>query len=137
MSHTVTAKLNKAARRFDNQAGSTFFVSLGEKNFDYKTKANVWTNYDCALFAKDAQVGFYEQALIEGAIVSVSGSGITIDNSNPEYPAKLVMQDAKLEFISSGQQSAPQQQSQQRPPQQQQSQQAPMAEPKFDDDVPF
>lgn len=104
MSHTVTAKLNKAARRFDNQNGSTFFVGLGEKNFDFKTKENKWTNYDAALFAKDAQIQFYESVLVEGAIVSVSGSGLIIDDSNPDYPAKLIIRDAKLEFVSGGQQ---------------------------------
>lgn len=108
MSHTVTAKLNSAARQHQNQAGTTFFVSLGEKNYDHKTKQNVWTNYDAALFAKDAQVQFYTDSLVEGAIVSVSGTGIILDASNPEYKPKLVIQDAKLGFVHSPQ-GAPQQ----------------------------
>jgi len=137
MSHTVTAKLNQAARQHQGQAGTTFFVSLGEKNYNHKTKANEWTNYDAALFAKDAQVQFYSDALVEGAIVSVSGTGIILDASNTEYKPKLVIQDAKLGFVHSPQgaqqqpaqqgfqQQAPQQQYQQ--PQQgaQQQQQAP------------
>ena len=138
MSHTVTSKLNKPARRYDNQAGSTFFVSLGEKNFDFKAKTNKWTNYDAALFAKDGQIAFYESALVEGAIVTVSGSGIMIDNSNKEYAPKLVIQDAKLEFVSDGQ--AGQGGQAQAPQQYQQQGQAPMAEPSFDDndsDIPF
>ena len=104
MAHTVTAKLNKSARKFDNQAGSTFFLSLGE--------TNKWTNYDAALFAKDGQISFYEGALVEGAIVTVSGSGIIVDDSNKDYPPKLIMQDAKLNFISDGQSSAPAQRQQ-------------------------
>ena len=64
MSHTVTAKLNQAARQHQGQAGTTFFVSLGEKNYDFKNKTNVYTNYDAALFAKDAQVGFKFQKRI-------------------------------------------------------------------------
>ena len=140
MSHTVTSKLNKPARRHDNQAGSTFFVSLGEKNFDFKAKTNKWTNYDAALFAKDGQIAFYESALVEGAIVTVSGSGIIIDDSNKEYAPKLVIQDAKLEFVSDGQASqggqAPQQRQQQAPPQQYQPQQ--QQQPHFDEsDTPF
>ena len=107
MSHTVTAKLNKPARRFDNQNGSTFFVSLGEKNYDFKGQSTKWTNYDAALFAKDKQIDFYERVLIEGAILTVSGSGIIVDDSNKEYAPKLMLQDAKLEFISDGQASAP------------------------------
>lgn len=111
MSHTVTAKLNQAARQHQGQAGTTFFVSLGEKNYDFKNKTNVYTNYDAALFAKDAQVGFYASALVEGAIVSVTGSGIILDDSNKEYKPKLAIQDAKLEFVNSpqGQQQTPQQ----------------------------
>ena len=113
MAHTVTAKLNQAARQHQGQAGTTFFVSLGEKNYDFKNKTNVYTNYDAALFAKDAQVGFYASALVEGAIVSVTGSGIILDDSNKEYKPKLAIQDAKLEFVNSPQgtqQVAPQQQ---------------------------
>ena len=112
MSHTVCARLNSAARQHQNTAGTTFFVSLGEKNYDHKTKQNVWTNYDCALFAKDAQVQFYADALVEGAIVSVSGTGVILDASNPEYKPKLILQDAKLGFIHSPN-SQPSQQPQQ------------------------
>jgi single-strand DNA-binding protein len=132
MAHTVTAKLNQAARQHQGQAGTTFFVSLGEKNYDFKNKTNIYTNYDAALFAKDAQVGFYASALVEGAIVSVTGSGIILDDSNKEYKPKLAIQDAKLEFVYSPQgaqqtapqtqggfQQAPQQQHQQYAPQQQ------------------
>jgi single-strand DNA-binding protein len=131
MSHTVTAKLNQAARQHQGQAGTTFFVSLGEKNYDFKNKTNVYTNYDAALFAKEAQVGFYASALVEGAIVSVTGSGIVLDDSNKEYKPKLAIQDAKLEFVHSPQgvpqQAAPQQQQgfQQSQQQQQQYNQAP------------
>jgi len=124
MSHTVTAKLNQPARQHQGPAGTTFFVSLGEKNYNHKTKTNEWTNYDAALFAKDAQVQFYADALVENAIVSVSGTGIILDASNPEYKPKLVIQDAKLGFVHSpqGTQQQPVQQGgfQQQPPQHQQ-----------------
>tara|TARA_Y100000310_G_scaffold334189_1_gene413338 strand:- start:529 stop:1044 length:516 start_codon:yes stop_codon:yes gene_type:complete len=111
MSHTVTAKLNQAAREHRNQNGVTFFVSLGEKNYDFKQKANVWTNYDAALFAKDAQIDFYRSSLVEGAIVSVSATGIILDASDPQYKPKLVLQDAKLGFVNSPNRQAPAQQS--------------------------
>ena len=91
----------------------TFFVSIGEKNYDFKTKANVWTNYDVALFAKDTQIQFYADSLVEGAIVSVSGTGLILDASNAQYP-KLSLQNATLGFVHSPQgQQAPQQQAQQ------------------------
>ena len=155
MSHTITARLNQAAREFAGQNGVTFFVSLGEKNFDFKTKQTVWTNYDAALFAKDSQIEFYRSALVEHAIIQVTGTGIILDASNPEYKPKLVIRDAKLGFISSPQgaqakQTAPRQQQQapqnngfQQAPQQQQNhanlygnqQQAPNND--FNDGIPF
>ena len=121
MSHSITAKLNQAAREHAGQNGVTFFVSLGEKNYDFKTKQNVWTNYDAALFAKDAQIEFYRSALVENAIVEVSGTGIIVDDADKQYKPKLMIQDAKLGFVHN-QQGAPQQANagfQQQAPQQQ------------------
>lgn len=145
MSHSITGKLNNPARQHQGNNGMTFFISLGEKNYDFKTKGNVWTNYDVALFAKDAQIQFYAENLVEGAIVSVSGTGLILDVSNAQYP-KLSLQDAKLGFVSSGgqpvqqqsqggfQQQAPQQQggfSSQTPQQQQQPYVAPQQQNGF------
>ena len=114
MAHTVTAKLNKAARQQPNQSGVTFFVSLGEKNYNFQTKQNEWTNYDAALFAKDGQIQFYAESLVEGAIISVSGTGLIMEaQTDPQYKPKLMIQDAKLGFVNSPQASAPQQQQQQ------------------------
>ena len=124
MSHSITAKLNRAANEHAGQNGVTFFVGLGEKNYDFKLKTNVYTNYDAALFAKDAQIEFYRSALVEGAIITVSGTGLILDVSNAQYP-KLMVQDAKLGFVNSPQASAPQQQQQQGGFQQAPQQQAP------------
>ena len=118
MSHTITAKLNKAARQHPNQSGVTFFVSLGEKNYNFQTKQNEWTNYDAALFAKDGQIQFYTESLVEGAIISVSGTGLIMEaQADPQYKPKLMIQDAKLGFVNSPQgaqqqQTAPQYQQQ-------------------------
>ena len=117
MSHTVTCKLNKEARQHQNASGVTFFVSLGEKNYNFQTQASEWTNYEAALFAKDNQIAFYQSALVEGSIVSVSSTGLIMEpQTDPQYKPKLKMVDAKLEFVhSAGQpiqqgQPAPQQQ---------------------------
>ena len=129
MAHTVTAKLNKAARQHPNQSGVTFFVSLGEKNYNFQTKQNEWTNYDAALFAKDGQIQFYAESLVEGAIISVSGTGLIMETqTDPQYKPKLMIQDAKLGFVNSPQGAPAQQQQQQQQggfqqaPQQQQQQ---------------
>lgn len=137
MTHSVTCKLNNDARQHQGAAGTTFFVSLGEKNYNHKTKQNEYTNYDAALFAKDAQVGFYASVLVKGAIVEVSGTGLLVEvDPSGQYKPKLVIQDAKLGFAhndqvqsqSAGyQQQAPQQapqQYQQPQPYQQAPQQA-------------
>ncbi len=111
MSHSITCKLNNDARSHQGQAGTTFFVSLGEKNYNFKTKQNEYTNYEAALFAKDAQIGFYQSALIAGAIIEVSGTGILMEiDPTGQYKPKLVIQDAKLGFVHSDNQGAPQQQ---------------------------
>ncbi len=127
MSHTVTAKLNKPAREHANSNGVTFFVGLGEKNYDFKLKTNVYTNYDAALFAKDGQIDFYRNSLVEGAIISVSGTGLIIDVSNTQYP-KVVIQDAKLGFVNTPEGNAPQQSAQQ---QQKAPQKAPQMAPAY------
>lgn len=109
--HSITSKLNNDARSHQGQAGTTFFVSLGEKNYNFKTKQNEYTNYEAALFAKDAQIGFYQSALIAGAIIEVSGTGILMEiDETGQYKPKLVIQDAKLGFVHSDQSAQPQQQ---------------------------
>jgi len=90
MSHSVTAKLNRPANEHAGQNGVTFFVGLGEKNYDFKQRTNVYTNYDAALFAKDGQADFYRSALVEGAIVTVSGTGLILDISNTQYLKLLI-----------------------------------------------
>lgn len=109
--HSITSKLNKDARQFQNAAGVTFFVDLGEKNYNFQTKQNEYTNYSAALFAKDAQIGFYQSALVKDAIIEVSGTGIIIEMPNdPQYKPKLMIQDAKLGYVNSPMNAQPQQQ---------------------------
>lgn len=127
MSHTITSKLNQDARSHQGQAGTTFFVSLGEKNYNFKTKQNEYTNYEAALFAKDAQVAFYQSALVAGAVVEVTGTGLLMEiDPTGQYKPKLVIQDAKAGFIHNDNQGAPQQgYAPQQPAQPQQQPQAP------------
>jgi len=153
MTHSVTCKLNKDARQHQGQNGVTFFVSLGEQSYNYKTKQKEWCNYDAALFAKDGQIQFYADVLKAGNIVTVTATGLLIE-SDPtgQYPPKAIMQEAKLGFTHSPavgmpqqvqqqvQQMAPQQAPQQTPQQQapQNFQQPQQQAPNFiNDDVPF
>ena len=133
MAHTITCKLNNDARQHQNSAGVTFFVSLGEKNYNHKTKQAEYTNYDAALFAKDSQIDFYSKCLVKGAIVEVSGTGLIMEvDPSGQYQPKLIIQDAKLGFVNDelaapqqGYGQAPQQPMQQSPAQPAYGQQAP------------
>ncbi len=133
MSHTITCKLNNDARQHQNAQGVTFFVSLGEKNYNFKTKQNEYTNYEAALFAKDAQIGFYTSVLVKGSVIEVKAGGILMEvDPSGQYKPKLILQDAKLGFTHSDESAQPAQAPQQyAQPQQapQQYQQPPMAQP--------
>ena len=136
MTHSVTCKLNKDARQHQGQNGVTFFVSLGEQSYNFKTKQKEWCNYDAALFAKDGQIQFYSDVLKAGNIVTVTATGLLIE-SDPtgQYPPKAIMQDAKLGFTHSPAVGMPQNFQQ---PQHQQNG-GPVAQqpaPNFDDDIP-
>jgi hypothetical protein len=145
MTHTVTSKLNKDARQHPNQSGVTFFVSLGEKNYNFRTKQSEYTNYEAALFAKENQVQFYSAKLVAGAVVSVTGTGLIIEpQTDSNYQPRLQIQDAKLTFVHSSdqpqqapQQQAPQQQYQQPPQQQAPAPQSAPGMDDFDDGIPF
>jgi single-stranded DNA-binding protein len=156
--HTVTGKLNDDARTHQSNAGTNFFVSIGEKNYNFKTKQAEWTNYDSAIFVKPERVEFMTGQLRKGAIVTVSGTGLIIDSyTNPTSGAvsmKLILQNSNLEYSNNElcgasqpahapqQQMAPQQQApqyhQQAPPMQQAPQpMAPNGQPPYNGDVPY
>lgn len=155
MATTVTGKLNKAASQFQAGESTGFGVRLGVKYYDRETKTDAWTNYEAVVFAKaPAQVQFYQQVLVEGAIVEVSGDKLKIRQfqGNNGLSLSIELLDAKLGAVYAPQQQ-PQQAAQQQPqqaynqaprPAQQYGQQqgyapqqnrAPIA--KFDDDIPF
>ena len=118
MATTVTGKLNKAATQFQAGESTGFGVRLGVKYYDRETKADAWCNYEAAVFAKaPAQVQFYQQALVEGAIIEVSGDKCKIRQfqGNNGLSMSIEILDAKLGAVY-----APQQQGQQQPAQRQQ-----------------
>lgn len=120
MSVTITGKLNKAASQFQAGESTGFGIRLGVKYYDRETKQNEWTNYECAVFAKaPGQVQFYQSALVEGAIVEITGGEQKIrqfdGNNGPVLSIEIM--GAKLGFVGQSaqapahpQQHAPQQQ---------------------------
>jgi single-strand DNA-binding protein len=126
MSTTVTGKLNKAASQFQAGESTGFGINIGVKYYDRETKADAWTNYQAAVFAKaPAQVKFYQEALVEGAIVEVSGEKCKIRQfqGNSGLSLSIEILDAKLGAVFAPQGQAQQQQQRQQQPAPQQRQQ--------------
>ena len=155
MAISITGKLNKAANQFQAGESTGFGVRLGVRYYDRETQKNEYTNYEAVIFAKaPAQVQFYQQALVEGSVIELSGTTQKIksfDGQNGQV-LSIEIHDAKLGFVHTGNQpqqqqgwGQPQQPQQQRAPQQQQQRQQPMQnqpqynEPPMDfpDDIPF
>ena len=120
MSTTITGKLNKQATQFQAGESVGFGVRLGVKFYDRESKTEQWCNYEAVVFAKaPAQVQFYQSALVEGAIVEVSGDKQRIKQFQGQNGLSLSIEilDARLGAVFAPQGQAPQQ------PQQRQAQQ--------------
>jgi len=128
MSTTIVGKLNKAATQFQAGESTGFGIRLGVKFYDREAKSDAWTNYEAVIFAKaPAQVQFYQQALVEGAVVEVSGDKQKIRQFQGQNGLSLSIEllDAKLGFVNAPQQApAPQPQQSAQPAQPQQPQQS-------------
>lgn len=154
MATTITGKLNKAASQFQAGESTGFGLRLGVKFYDRETKADQWTNYEAVVFAKaPAQVKFYQEVLVEGAIVEVSGEKLKIRQfqGNNGLSLSIELLDAKLGAVYAPQQAPAKQQPQRAAPQPQQSHamSRPAPQPQqnygqpaagvvdFDQDIPF
>ena len=164
MTICITGKLNKAAKQFAAQDSIGFNIRLGVKFYNRNTKTDEYTNYSAVIFAKSpAQIEFYQNTLVEGAIVEVSGDKCRIDQYQGQNGLSLSIEilDAKVGFVFNPQQQRPQKQTQQvqQPQAPQQRRQAPPAgyhgqmpqqgynqqrpqqgfnqSPSFDDDIGF
>ena len=121
MATTITGKLNKAANQFQASESVGFNINVGVRYYDRETKSDQWTNYSAVIFAKaPAQVQFYQQVLVDGAVVEVSGDKLKIRQFQGQNGLSLSIEllDAKLGFVhapqsSTNQAQAPQQQRQQ------------------------
>lgn len=112
MAHTVVGKLNKSASVFQAGESTGFGVRLGVKYYDRETKTDQWTNYEAAIFAKaPAQVQFYQQALVEGSVVEISGDSIKVKTFDGQNGTQITLEinNAKLGYVHTGQQQGSQQ----------------------------
>lgn len=123
MAHTITGKLNKPASMFQAGESTGFGVRLGVKYYDRDTKADAWTNYSAALFSKNPnQISYLQQVLVEGAVVSVSGESIKVEQYQGQNGLQITLdlQNAKLEYAFNPQGQQQPQQGYQQPAYQQQ-----------------
>lgn len=152
MATTVTGKLNKAASIFQAGESTGFGLRIGVQYYDRETQQKEWTNYEAAIFAKaPAQVEFYKNVLVEGAIVELSGEQIKIRKFEGQNGLMLSLEliNAKLGYAANPSQGQPaQQQTPAQRPQQAATQQMPAPQPQqnftpdlddgwSDDDIPF
>jgi len=136
MTTTITGKLNKEPKFHASGEGAVIAFSIGKKEYDRKTKAEVWANYSVGVFAKGNQLQYYTDRIKQGSIVTVAGSGIIPEQYNDTVFLKL--QNPRIDYIGQSAAPDPQQGYQQQAPQQQ----APAPQPAssfddFDDDIPF
>jgi single-strand DNA-binding protein len=104
MSHTITFKLNKPAQQFSGGDSTGFGIKGGVKYYDRDTKADAWTNYECAVFAKaQGQIDYYTNNLIEGAVVTVTAKTLKLRSFETKQGVGLVavLNDAYIEYIAS------------------------------------
>ena len=125
MAHTIVGKLNKNASIFQAGESTGFGIRLGVKYYDRETQQNEWTNYEAVIFAKQPnQIQFYQNALVEGSVIEVSGDSLKIKSFDGQNGQQLSVEilNAKLGYVHTSQQVSNQQQYQ--PQQQQQYQQS-------------
>lgn len=123
MAHTIVGKLNKNASIFQAGESTGFGIRLGVKYYDRETQQNEWTNYEAAIFAKQPnQIQFYQNALVEGSVIEVSGDALKIKSFDGQNGQQLSIEilNAKLGYVHTGQQANNQQQYQQQQYNQQQ-----------------
>ena len=110
MSTTVTFKLNKDAHQFQAGESLGFGIRGGVQYYDRETKQKEWTNYEAVIFAKNPnQIAFYQQNLVEGSIVEVTGKQEKIRQfqGNNGLSLSIELIDASVGYVGSvgGQQS--------------------------------
>lgn len=114
MSITITGKLKKPANKFSAGEYTGFGVRLGVQYYDRKTKQREWTNYTAVLFASQpAKIKYYEDVLIEGAVIELTGENAKIDSYEGQNGVSLSIEllNTSLGFTYTGEQSSLQQQS--------------------------
>ena len=137
--HVITGKIRRSpfTKEGANANGNwkMFAVDLSERYKDRDGQTQ-YTNYRAVLFAKESMLDWYNEALQEGKVVSISAESLSVDVRDKDGKTYVAvnMNNPRLEFSQRGDSA---QQQQQRQQQQQQQRQQPQPQQQFEDDIPF
>lgn len=140
--HVITGQIRRAPFTKEGQnANGTwkmFAVDLSERHKD-KDGQTQYSNYRAVLFAKESMLDWYNEALQEGKVVSVSAETLSVDvrDKDGKTYVTINMNNPRLEFSQRGDAGSQQQQKQQQQQQKQQQQSQPQQQQNFEDDIPF
>lgn len=144
MPHIITGELRKEpyVKEGQNNSGAykMYIVELSESIKDRQTQERVYTNYSATFFASsDAMRGWYDEALQNGKVISVSCEALKINQRehNGQIYTTLQMEQPRLVFSQRGAAQSQPQQSGGGWGQPQQPRQQPNPQQNFDDDIPF
>lgn len=113
MATSVTLRLSNNANTFQTAKSTGFAIRGGVKFYDHESKKDDWTNYEAVVFAStSAQIDYYMQNLVEGAIVEVSANKLKIKTFNGQNGQKhsIELLNAEIGLIA---QSVPRESQQQ------------------------
>ena len=140
--HVITGQIRRApfTKEGQNANGNwkMFAVDLSERYKD-KDGQTQYTNYRAVLFAKESMLDWYNEALQEGKVVSVSAETLSVDVRDKDGKTYVTvnMNNPRLEFSQRGDAVSQPQQRQQQPQQQQHQNRQPKQQQQFDDSIPF
>lgn len=146
MPHVITGQIRKTpfTKEGSNNNGrwKMYAVELSERmkirnqNGEDET---VYSNYRATFFAKENVMQWYDEALQEGKVISISADTLHItarDHNGTTYTTAELIRP-KLQFSQREQAQQQGQVQQQQTQQKQQRQQQPQQQSQFDDDIPF
>lgn len=148
MPHVITGQIRKApfTKEGSNNNGrwKMYAVELSERmkiRNQQGEDETVYSNYRAAFFAKENVMQWYDEALQEGKVVSISADTLHLasrqGNDGTVYvTAEMIRPQLQFSQREPAQQGQGQQQQRQQP-QQQRQQQQPQQQNQFDDDIPF
>lgn len=105
MAHSITVRLNKAAREFQAGENIGFNIRAGVHYYDRQSKQKEWTNYSAAVFAKPgAQADYYRNVLVEGGVVEITGENIKVDVYQGQNGQSITLEllNARIGFATNG-----------------------------------